>query len=488
MPRAHAQQGPLDADALIARYGFRPDQVGFAVFDPQANAWIETHMPDQPFLPASVSKVPTTVAALEMLGPTFRWQTRFVSAAPVVDGVLKGDLYLVGDGDPTLDGPTLARLVRGLEGAGIRAVQGNFYYDDTLVATGPVIEATQPDDLAYNPGYGALSLDFNRALLSWDPKAGPRFIEAGGTPVGEGQRVRVARPGDPDAPPPGLRPHFEGVQGVVPASLAGAGEAWVLPSSWKGTGSLWLPVKHPGAYTANAARVMIQRRGIALGSPRPAAAPPQARILAVIESAPLYDVVAKVLKTSNNLVAEMIGLATTRRLTGQVLPLAESAAVVNRLFAGSLAGVDWSSFRLANHSGLSPESRATPRQIATILDYAQRHAFHGLDYAALLPRRPWHNSDDDEGPAPGSVGTTGQVPVWAKTGTVYYGRGLAGFLVAGSGRLLTFAIFVSDFDKREAFDRLNRHDSAADVRAARAWLGRARALERDLADLWRARH
>ncbi|GEO82255.1 D-alanyl-D-alanine carboxypeptidase/D-alanyl-D-alanine-endopeptidase [Pararhodospirillum oryzae] len=490
-PGPHVATPPraaLNAEALIARHGFSPDQVGFALFDPQENAWLETHQPDQPFLPASVSKVPTTVAALDMLGPAFRWQTRLVSAGTVENGVLNGDLYLIGDGDPTLDGRALARLVAGLDAAGIHAVRGRFLYDDSFLTHAPEIEPSQPGDLAYNPGVGALSVDFNRALLRWDPKTGPRFTPAGATPVGDGLSVRVGA-----TPEGGRRPHFEPPPSALTRASAAVapGESWVLPAPWTGDGSMWLPVKNPGSYTANATRALARKQGLALPPPEPGAAPPTARVLALVRSAPLYEIVTGVLKTSNNMVAEMIGLTTTRRLTGQVLTLDQSAAALNRLYAGSLGGIDWSTFHLVNHSGLSPDSRASPRQIVAILDYAQRYGFHGLDYAALLPRRTWQ-SDDDDGPAAllasSAVGASGPVPVWAKTGTVYYGRGLAGFVVGGSGRLLTFAIFISDLDRRAQFDARNGHESGADIRAARAWLGRARALERDLADLWRARH
>ncbi|MDR2688127.1 MAG: D-alanyl-D-alanine carboxypeptidase, partial [Azoarcus sp.] len=56
----------------------------------------------QPMNPASVMKIVTTFAALEHYGPAHIWSTRFAAASPIQNGVLNGDLYLIGDGDPVL--------------------------------------------------------------------------------------------------------------------------------------------------------------------------------------------------------------------------------------------------------------------------------------------------------------------------------------------------------------------------------------------------
>ncbi|WP_313389107.1 D-alanyl-D-alanine carboxypeptidase, partial [Rhodospirillum rubrum] len=363
-------------------------------------------------------------------------------------------------------------------------------YDDTLIASAPEIEPSQPADLAYNPGFGALALDFNRVMLTWDPKGGPRMGEVFDVPPVDSVRFRVSGPQDPpwstkagalryeDTPPP-----------VVTAGLAPMahppqtpGESWVLAPTWKGSGSTWLPVKHPGAHVAQVARALAQRDGVTLPPPQPGAAPPRARVIGLSESPPLFEVATAALKHSNNLVAEMIGMTATRRITGRALAPTESAETLAALFRATLPGLDWSTFRLANHSGLTMDSRMTPEQMTAILDYAQLHAFSGLDYAGLLPTRRWGLEDDSDLPET----RDGRLPVWAKTGTVYYGRGLAGYIVPRSGHLLAFSFFANDLDKRRTFDEANLHHDGRAIAAARGWLGRARALERDLVERWLA--
>jgi D-alanyl-D-alanine carboxypeptidase/D-alanyl-D-alanine-endopeptidase (penicillin-binding protein 4) len=476
------------AAELITRHGFRADQVGFALMDLENGRWLALHNPDGAFIPASVAKVPTTVAALDLLGPAYRWETRLATTGTIKDGVLDGDLYLVGQGDPVLDGSRLNRLMGGLARRGVTRVEGRFLYDDGFLASGPEIEPNQPDALSYNPGYGALSLDFNRLRLAWDPAQGPRMVEANQVPAIPDVRFRVAGAADGAWENLSVRFRYERpTTEIVAAALtpvAGPEEApresWLLAPDWRGKGGTWLPVKHPGAHMARVAREFAQDQGIALPEPRPGQAPAKARVLAETEGPPLVDVAARALRYSNNLVAELVGLTTSRRLTGEVLPLANSAAYLSDLFQRTIPGVDWSTFHLVNHSGLSSESRASPRQLVAILNYAQRHAFSGVDYAALLPRRGWR---DEDGEMPAEAD---KPPIWAKTGTVYYGRGLSGFLVPPSGHLLAFALFTSDTAARERFDRENRHDDPAAVNRARAWLTRARALEQDLVLSWLA--
>ncbi|WP_413204766.1 D-alanyl-D-alanine carboxypeptidase/D-alanyl-D-alanine-endopeptidase [Rhodospirillum sp. A1_3_36] len=486
-PPAEKPQPPQpSAEALMARHGFAPGQVGFALRDLESGEWLALQNADQPFLPASVAKVPTTVAALDLLGPAYRWETKMVTTGHVVKGVLKGDLYLVGTGDPLLDGRRLDGLISSLVTQGISRVEGRFLYDETFLEHGPEIEPNQPDTLAYNPGYGALSLDFNRVRLAWDPLQGPRMITASDIPPVPSVQFRKSGPKDPPWGNLAVRLRQETKPAtIVSAALAPiAGpdrapeERWILAPDWTGKGALWLPIKHPGAHTAYVAREMARIKGLPLPEPRPAPAPRKARTLATTASPPLFDVAERTLRYSNNLAAELIGLTTTRRLTGKALSPVDSADFLSSLFKRTIPGVDWSSFHLFNHSGLSAKSRATPRQIAAILDYAQNQAFSGLDYAALLPRRGWRDEDgqmpkDEDKPA-----------VWAKTGTVYYGRGLAGYLVPKSGRLLAFVFFVSDLEKRNRFDRENLHQNGQAIGQARAWLSRARALEHDLVLSW----
>jgi D-alanyl-D-alanine carboxypeptidase/D-alanyl-D-alanine-endopeptidase (penicillin-binding protein 4) len=79
-----------------------------------------------PMPPASVAKAVTTAYGLDRLGPEYRFRTTLVSDGTIRDGVLDGDLWLVGGGDPVLDTDALDTMVRDLAESGIREVSGAF--------------------------------------------------------------------------------------------------------------------------------------------------------------------------------------------------------------------------------------------------------------------------------------------------------------------------------------------------------------------------
>ena len=79
--------------------------------------------------PASTMKLVTTYAALELLGPNHQWKTEFYADGPLVDGVLNGNLYLKGGGDPKLNMEKLWLLLRDLRANGVSKVTGDLVLD-----------------------------------------------------------------------------------------------------------------------------------------------------------------------------------------------------------------------------------------------------------------------------------------------------------------------------------------------------------------------
>lgn len=128
-------------------------------------------------VPASTEKLFTTLAALRVLGPTATLSTQVRTAAPLVAGTLRGDLYLVGGGDPFLSGAQLDRLAAAVAAAGVHAVSGYLHLDDyryDQVHAGP---GWKPAWVPEESGpLSALAVDRNgwrtdRAYLA-DPSAG----------------------------------------------------------------------------------------------------------------------------------------------------------------------------------------------------------------------------------------------------------------------------------------------------------------------------
>jgi D-alanyl-D-alanine carboxypeptidase/D-alanyl-D-alanine-endopeptidase (penicillin-binding protein 4) len=92
--------------------------------------------PNRASAPASNEKILTAMTLVSMVGPSYHYVTRVMSATTPVDGVLAGDLNLIGSGDPTLTTHNLARLAHRLHASGLRSVTGRLVVDDSRYSHG----------------------------------------------------------------------------------------------------------------------------------------------------------------------------------------------------------------------------------------------------------------------------------------------------------------------------------------------------------------
>jgi serine-type D-Ala-D-Ala carboxypeptidase/endopeptidase (penicillin-binding protein 4) len=453
----------------ISRYGFADEDVGYLLFRLSDGRTVEAHRPDEPRIPASTTKVVTAVAALQVLGVNHRFNTTLLSTGEIQDGALSGDLYLRGGGDPTLSTDDLRDLVTALRQAGVKRIAGNFFYDDSLLPTTREIEPKQPVAVSYNPGLSALSVNYNRIFLRWRRKQKSAafttsiFSPADGGPIPVKAITTGMLPGG-----------FDKRIAFLPDGAGAMTDRWLLSPTLAPRGTIDLPVRNnPGHITALLFRTLCQQRGINLPTPQSGKTPAQARLLHIHYSEPLPQIITKVLRYSNNLTAELIGLATTRQLTNRSLSLRESAASLAHWCQRTLSETDWMGFHAVNHSGLSSATHHTPRQLAEILRYAWRTPLGGARFPDLLSPPHWGKEDEHI-----------RELVKAKSGTMSYADGLVGYLTTRRGQQLGFVILITDFDKRAALD------AAFDVRiadsspAAQAWTNRAKTFEKALIAWW----
>lgn len=446
---APASAGTLD---LAARQGLSSAQIGTLLFDPATGAALEAHNADALFTPASVAKLATVTAALRLLGPEHRFTTAVLATGPLRGEVVQGDLILRGGGDPTLASEDLIALAEALAAKGVRRITGRFRFDTGALPELPRIDRTQPVTEVYNSGVGALSLNFNRFELSW--RRGPDGrVTADAMSVADAGR----HPADSIA----IEIAATGPRPLTQLSPP-EGERWRLVPGPKAPARIMLPVTRPGRTAAAVFRQVAAGAGITLPDAEPGATPVRAVPLAAHDSAPLAELSRGLLRWSNNLSAELIGLSASRRIDAAAPTLERSAAALTGWLTQAAPGTDWGGFRLLNHSGLEAESRVTPRHIAAVLRLG------GPGLAALLP-------GEDGG-------------VRAKSGTMAYASGLAGYLTAASGRELGFVLFTGDPAQRRAFDAALDRYATEMPPPARAWLGRARAFRNDLLKEWTVRY
>lgn len=461
---------PCEAD-LVAAEGFASTQVGYVLFDPSTGAIAAAVNLDERFIPASVLKVPTLLAALQVLGPDYRFRTTVLGTAPIRDGVLAGDLYLKGGGDPFLTTDDILNFVRALKDLGLTRVEGDFYYDDTALPRLSELNALQPVAVPYNPGLSGLNLNFNVVQLSWSNKGA-----VSGTALSRSETLDVV------ADAITFAPQAQAISKKIPFLLdreAQGSERWLLSPELPKKGQVRLPVRQPGLNAATIFRRLAAEQGIELAAPQPGIAPDEGPLLLQHESVSLEGAAKLILRYSNNLSAELIGLATALRLQGRADDLGQSGAALTRWLKERLPQTDWTGFVAANASGLSSDSRMTPRQAMAILVEAFAWRSSGLDLYQLLSPVRWSDElqkgRDDDAP---------ELVVRAKSGTIHFSRALTGYMLTDKGRFLGFALFITDLEARAAYDATLNQDELSDPPGGAAWMKRAKALERALVSRW----
>jgi D-alanyl-D-alanine carboxypeptidase/D-alanyl-D-alanine-endopeptidase (penicillin-binding protein 4) len=444
---------------------------GWIAVDIDTGAVIDRHNAEVAFAPASVAKLPTTLYALDRLGPTHRFETRVATTGAITGDTLDGDLILIGGGDPELDSDDLLPLVMQATDRGFSRVSGRFLVDGGPGPRLASIDPTQPVDAAYNPAISGLNLNFNRVRLKWDARGSSKLLRVSAK----------ADRSDPDVA--GIRVTVEPYPGgpVFTHALEGGAEVWRMsPSGLRGKGARWLPVRRPELYAGEVFQSLAQANGMALTpalvGAQPEAAPEIPEVIARHESRELKPMLKSMLRYSTNLTAELVGLAASGSEGAAPASLAESAAAMNAWaagFAGFPAGDP--GFQLVNHSGLSTGSRVSPRRLVELLVAAIGRQ---SGKARHHPRLPGGFIDllRDYNIAAKSVPMDYRhIDIVAKTGTMDYVRGLAGYIVTPSGHRVAFAVFSNDIARR---------DAQGPSRIDRRWMARAKVFERALIRGW----
>ena len=219
-------------------------------------------------------------------------------------------------------------------------------------------------------------------------------------------------------------------------------------------------MRAPAPYAAEVLAGLAAEAGIALPPPQALPGGGAGAELAGIDSPPLAPMLRQMLRYSTNLTAEVVGLRAS-----QVRGLAPDGPAASAAAMGDWARERFglASARLVDHSGLGDGSRIAPAELVAVLARAD-----GL--AAMLRERPVTGPDRQ----PVDLG----VRVVAKTGTLFFSCGLAGYMT-GSRRLV-FAILASDPALRSAI----RPEDRARPPGSKAWAARARAQEQALLRRW----
>jgi D-alanyl-D-alanine carboxypeptidase/D-alanyl-D-alanine-endopeptidase (penicillin-binding protein 4) len=389
----------------------------------------------QPMNPASLMKLVTTFAALEMLGPAYTWRTEAHLAGPLAGGVLEGDLVLKGHGDPKLTVESFWLLLQGLRARGLREIRGDLVLDRSWFEPGN----TDPSRFdgeplrAYNVAPDALLVNFKAVRFLFAPDGPGRAVRVIAEPalanVELSATVRAV-----DSPCAdwrgGIRHEVRAVEGRTLVEFVGAMSAACGERYWN------LALLDHRDYVYGLFRAVWESLGGTLrGGVRDGAAPAAARPFAVAESPTAAEIVRDVNKFSNNVMARQVFLtlsAETTKLPGRA---DRSARAVQSHLASR--GIDLPELVLENGSGLSRQERISAAGLGKVLVAAWRSPVMP-EFVASLPLVGYDGTmrrrlRDHSAAGQGHV----------KTGLLAGATGIAGYVLDRNGRRVAMVFMVN---------------------------------------------
>jgi len=439
-------------EALLGTMPTNKGEWGLLVVDAGSGETLFEQNADKYFVPASNMKLFTTALALAKLGPEYRFHTTLETRGAISsEGVLNGDLALVGRGDPNLsnrkfpyelkeefDGPpekALVELADALAAKGVKEISGDVIGDDSYFPRERYPNGWEIDDMVweYGAAISSIVVDDNTVALTLTPgeQAG-NPVQAAVTPATpdftvENEVVTSAADVKPDLTltrEPGA--NIVVVRGSLPAKSAPR--------------KLVLAIEEPAQHAAAALKRLLEERGIkiegvAKGRHDRGEAAADPVVLAEHVSVPLGDAVKLINKISQNLHAEML-LRTAARQNGVWATPDELMKVPADFYAA--AGIAPGDVIQTDASGLSRHDLVTPRAIVALLSFAQKQSWFG-PYSASLPVAGVDGTLEDR-----MKNTLAAGRIHAKTGSVEHVRTLSGFAETPGGRRVIFSLLSNN--------------------------------------------
>lgn len=384
----------------------------------------------EPRNPASVMKILTTLVALDVLGPTYRWKTNLYVIGDVDKGQLKGDLLLQGSGDPFLVTHRFWQMLRMLRQAGIHNIDGDLLLDDSYFSV-PSYDAAAFDReplRAYNVGPNALlsNLKVVRYVFEPNPLTGKVSIRLDPmlADLQVQNKLRI-RPGS-------CRGYQRGIAISMNDALNKVTFSGEFPDGCDVYSMDRTALSH-NQYTYSLFKSIWSESGGELtGDWRNVVTPPELEPDIVFESMPLSEIISKINKHSNNVMARQLLLTLGAEVNGAP-GTSESGreVVIDWLGRHGFASAE---IKLENGAGLSRDVRLTSKMLVNLLrfgfdsrympEYVSSLSLSGLD--GTLSRR-FRNGQ-----------LTGKAHM--KTGSLDHVTAIAGYFQAASGNRYLVAV------------------------------------------------
>lgn len=421
---------PAEVRSVLERRQIPASSLSVQVTDLESGKSVLAFNADKPQNPASTMKLITTLVALDLLGPSYRWKTEIYALGGVDNGRLDGDLLIKGYGDPYLATERVWQMLRNLRQEGIREIGGDLLIDDShfqVRQEHPGAFDRQPLR-AYNVGPNALLMNFKVVRYWFEPDL-----------AGNGVRVEV------DPPLENLRvenrlalanARCSGYQRGISITPNDSFDTMILdgrfPDRCRRYAMDRTALDHNAFAYGLVSALWKESGGILEGGWRPAAAPDDVQPLLTFESLALAEIIARVNKHSNNVMARQLLYTLAAETFGPPGTEQGGRAVIEDWLSKKAPGAG--PIQLDNGAGRSREARISAADFATILAFAWRQPYMP-EFAASMA-------------VSGHDGTlrrrfddavlTGQAHL--KTGSLDHVAAIAGYMQSRAGR--RFAVVV----------------------------------------------
>ncbi len=432
-----------DLDRIFADSNFSDAQWGVEILSLDRAEPIFERNSTKLYMPASNNKLLTSSTALVRLGPEFHYETRVLSDGPVADGILKGDLIVVGSGDPS-NAPrfqggdaflTFRNWAARLKETGIRKIDGDLIGDEAAFEKNQLGDGWEWDDLTYGYAAPVSALQFNENLAVIEITPG----EKEGDPT-----IFKVRPLENYLSVENkIVTSAAGTEARISAERGGRQESVVL----KGTVPLkggpeiqTVAVQSPVNYYLEALKLVLGQEGIDVSGcsvkgvrgldSRPL------HLLWIHSSPALADILKPLLKVSQNLYAE-----TLTRTLGLKFHNDGSFSRGKEVVEQTLheMAIEKGTYFYADGSGLSRRNLISADLAVRILKFMYRNRYFQQFYDALPVAGV-------EGTVAGRMkGTRAENNVHAKTGSIAYVRSLSGYVRTADGEMLAFSMIANNF-------------------------------------------
>ncbi len=409
--------------ALDAR-NIAHDSLSVFVADVETGETVLQWRSDEARNPASTIKLLTTLVALDVLGPAYRWRTDVYAKGKLSGGRLDGDLLLKGYGDPFLVTERVWQLLRNIRHAGVREITGDLLLDDSWFDVGnydPAAFDRQPLR-AYNVAPNALLMNFKVVRYWFEPDHEAGTVKVRLDPPLENLGVKNRL----DLANGRCRGYQRGITITANNAIDEVTFSGQFPSGCDRYSMDRAALTHNEFVYGLFGSLWRDSGGLFEGGWRNVIVEEDAEPLLSFDSLPLTDMIARINKHSNNVMVRQLLYTLGAEANGAPGTEESGKAVISKWLTDN--GLASTKIAIENGAGLSRNTRTTAKDMAEMLQFAWRQpympeylasmALSGLD--GTLRRR--FNDADLLGKA------------HLKTGSLDHVTAIAGYLQSRSGR------------------------------------------------------